>query len=157
MNLRDASIMVGGLMRQHGLFSRGWRFRFDRAKTRFGCCRFLTKTITMSSALIELNEEARVRNTALHEIAHAIAGAEAGHGPKWVRIATELGCDAQRCYHAEKIARPPAPLRAVCPNGHSYEAFRQPRRRRSCGICSRNNFDVAFVLNYIPVDNDVNT
>jgi predicted SprT family Zn-dependent metalloprotease len=37
-------------------------------------------------------------DTVLHEIAHILAGPEAGHGRLWKRIAREIGCSAQRCH-----------------------------------------------------------
>ena len=36
-------------------------------------------------------------NTILHEIAHAIAGFEAGHGLQWASVAASIGCNARRC------------------------------------------------------------
>ena len=39
---------------------------------------------------LEGNEE-EIRDTVLHEIAHAIAGPEAGHGPLWKATARRIG------------------------------------------------------------------
>jgi hypothetical protein len=44
-------------MRRHGLFEAGWRFRFDHARRRFGCCRYGPKLITLSRPLTLLNGE----------------------------------------------------------------------------------------------------
>jgi predicted SprT family Zn-dependent metalloprotease len=44
--------------------------------------------------------DAKFKNTVLHEIAHAIAGPEAGHGSQWKRIAHQIGYDRnfKRCH-----------------------------------------------------------
>lgn len=39
---------------------------------------------------------AHVKDTVLHEIAHALAGHEAKHGPVWQKIAKEIGANGQR-------------------------------------------------------------
>jgi hypothetical protein len=54
----------------------------DSAVRRFGTCRYSRKLITLSRQLIELNDQARVLDTILHEIAHALAGPKTGHGPE---------------------------------------------------------------------------
>lgn len=40
-----------------------------------------------------------VENVILHEIAHALAGQEAGHGPRWRAVALWIGCDGAVFYH----------------------------------------------------------
>jgi predicted SprT family Zn-dependent metalloprotease len=40
----------------------------------------------------------QVRDTVLHEVAHAIAGNRAGHGPEWKEVAKRIGCSATRCH-----------------------------------------------------------
>ncbi len=45
--------------------------------------------ISRARALDGRNEQ--VRDTVLHEIAHAIAGPEAGHGPLWKATARRIG------------------------------------------------------------------
>ncbi len=94
MNLDDARALAEAWIEQHGLH--GWRFTFDRAVRRFGQCDYLRRTISLSAALTELNDEHRVENTILHEIAHALTPG-ANHGPEWKRVAASIGCDAQRC------------------------------------------------------------
>jgi protein subunit release factor A len=46
MELQKAKELAESLMAHHGL--QGWHFRFDRAKRRFGCCKYRTKTISLS-------------------------------------------------------------------------------------------------------------
>ena len=80
MHLIDARNLAWDLMRQHGLADLGWRFRFDHARRRFGSCKYREKAITLSRPLTLLNGEAEVRDTVLHEIAHALCPGD-GHGP----------------------------------------------------------------------------
>ena len=77
MNIRDAERLAISLMEQHGLRAVGWQldchwqFRWDNAKRRNGICWYGRKVISLSCPLTLLRAEADVRNTILHEIAHA--------------------------------------------------------------------------------------
>jgi SprT protein len=84
-----------------------WSFQFDHSKTRAGCCYYTRNLITLSRILCEVMDENQIRNTLLHEIAHALAGHSAGHGPRWKSIARSLGCTAERChtYDTTKTAK----------------------------------------------------
>jgi predicted SprT family Zn-dependent metalloprotease len=114
------------LMNQHGLSD--WKFALDNARRRFGCCHSSRKMITLSRHLVVLNGEAEVRNCILHEIAHAIAGHRAGHGPEWKRVAASIGCDARRCYDSETIETPDAPIMGTCPAcGKEFPRHRMPK------------------------------
>ena len=77
MTLAQARRLALRLMRQHKL-SPAWSFGFDRSKVRFGKCNFANKEISLSRYLVELNDENEVRETILHEIAHALARAAPG-------------------------------------------------------------------------------
>ena len=50
---------------------------------------------------IDFATEARpevIKNTILHEIAHAIVGyGVSAHGSEWKRMAMSIGCNGQRC------------------------------------------------------------
>ena len=92
MNRDDAATLARTLMNEHGLGD--IPFEFDNRRRAFGVTHFLinnsvvthactVKKITLSEPLVKLNDEASVRNTILHEIAHAKAGHTAGHGYAW--------------------------------------------------------------------------
>lgn len=75
----------------------GWSFQWDRAQRRRGCTHWDTKTITLSRPLTPRRTREAVRNTILHEIAHALVGPGHGHDRVWRARAISIGCDGQRC------------------------------------------------------------
>jgi predicted SprT family Zn-dependent metalloprotease len=135
MQISDARELARGLMARHGLGT--WRLVFDNAKTRAGVCRPGRREIGLSRVLTALHSEAEVRDTVLHEIAHALVGAEHGHGAVWKAKAVEIGCTPTRCL-PETAARAAAAWTGTCPAGHVTTRHRQPIRVQSCGRCSRS-------------------
>ena len=115
---------------------RGWTFRFDNAKTRAGLCNYTDKRISVSRYLAARYEDDEIHQVLLHEVAHAIAGTRAGHGPKWKAVAKELGYDGKRLHDGD-IASEFAPWVGTCPAGHVHYRYRKPARPLSCGKCSR--------------------
>lgn len=75
------------------------QFQWTRGKRQFGAAVFHGKkrTLRLSRPLVELNSEEEVRDVILHEIAHFLAGHEAGHGPLWKRYAVLVGARPERC------------------------------------------------------------
>lgn len=67
-----------------------WSFRWNARKTTFGSCSYTRRTIELSSYWLGLSFDEQ-EQTLLHEVAHAIAGARAGHGPRWRAVARQLG------------------------------------------------------------------
>jgi predicted SprT family Zn-dependent metalloprotease len=98
MYVHEVVHMAHSLMDKYGLISKGWIFRIDHAKTRCGCCFFDLGIISVSRYYIQSLDVriSDIRNTILHEIAHALAGCDAGHGPLWRLIAKRIGCDGER-------------------------------------------------------------
>ena len=126
--------MARELMDEHGL--RGWVLTFDRAKRRAGVCRHGDKVIGLSSHLTRLNTQEQVRDTVLHEIAHALAGPGAGHGPRWRRIAADIGATPERGL-PDDVVTVPGSWVGTCPSGHTIDRHRRPARVLSCHLCSR--------------------
>lgn len=106
MDLISARHLALTLMQRHGLD--GWRFAFDHARRRFGSCQPRRKIITLSRALTFLNSEAQVRDTILHEIAHALTPGD-GHGRRWETQCVQLGIAPRRCYSDAEVVSPPRP------------------------------------------------
>lgn len=149
MNLREAQLQATLQLARHGLWAKGWRFRFDGSRKVFGRCWHRTKEISLSSALVELNNEATVMDTILHEIAHALVDPGEGHGIVWQRAAVAIGCAPVRCY-SDEVIRPAGRWQATCPAcGREFHKHRMPdmNRARWCRTCGQ----VAGRLSYARV------
>jgi len=109
--LDDTERLAARLMARHGLLALGWRFELDGATRRFGLCDFERKTISLSRRLTLLNDAGEIRNTILHEIAHALLPPKTGHSRAWRELAISIGCDGNRLHSAAM----PAKWVATCP------------------------------------------
>jgi predicted SprT family Zn-dependent metalloprotease len=144
MDLHDAFALGTRLLEQHGLT--GWTLTFDNAKRRAGVCRHGSRLIGLSAPLTRLHAEDEVRETLLHEIAHALAGPEHGHDAVWAATARRIGGNGERCLPAD-APQVAAPWLGVCPAGHTKERHRRPERVASCGLCS-SSFSVDHVYDW---------
>jgi len=113
-----------------------WTFAFDNAKTRAGLCNYTDRRISVSRYLAARYEDDDIHQILLHEVAHAMAGTRAGHGPKWKSVAKELGYEGKRL-HDGPIADDLAPWVGACPAGHVHYRYKRPQRPLACGKCSR--------------------
>ncbi|MCE9589974.1 MAG: SprT-like domain-containing protein [Planctomycetes bacterium] len=124
------------LMKRHGLI--GWSFAFDHAKRRFGTCRPGQKRITLSKTLAFLNPEPQVRETILHEIAHALTPGDA-HGAKWRAACLAVGAKPVRCFDTTEVRIPPrraARYEIGCKTcGWWADRHRRTRRKLVCRAC----------------------
>ena len=66
---------------------------------RFGVCKYKGKSIGMSSHFLNSPTTTiqLVKNTLLHEIAHALVGGQHHHDKVWMKMALSIGCDGCRC------------------------------------------------------------
>ena len=123
-----------------------WSFAFDNAKRRAGQCDFTRKRITVSRYLAARYDDETNRQTLLHEVAHALAGARAAHGAHWKRTARTLGYTGGTTHHGE-TATELAPWVGVCPNGHVAYRHRRATRATSCALCSAT-FDTSYLFTW---------
>ena len=129
-------------MDEHGLID--WRFRWSHAKRQLGACTYAARTIALSGHYVQMNDEAHIRDTILHEIAHALAGERAGHGPAWKAVCRRIGADPSRLDHTAKV--PDAPYELFCPLCRTVVAPRHRRvrpkmlRRLGCRRCGDPSF-----------------
>lgn len=140
------------LMSKYDLFTKGWTFKLDNAKRRFGCCKYNKKQITLSKFLLpHVANDSDIIDTILHEIAHALVGSRHGHDHVWKAKAIEIGCKAQRC-GGDKIKDRSELAKTykwigTCPNGHVMKRYKLTTRtkRGSCSRCSNSyNPDYLF-------------
>lgn len=132
MELSTALAMAEELVREHGL--RGWKVGLDRARTRAGVTRFATREITLSAPLTRLHSSTMVRDTVLHEIAHALVGPRHGHDRAWKATAVRIGASPQRCL-PEGAPTLAGAWVGTCPAGHEVTRHRRPTRVVLCGRC----------------------
>jgi SprT protein len=134
MDLHAAEVLANQLLLEFNLTGR-WTFGFDRAVRRFGSCNYTKRRISLSKTLTLLNAEDVVHETLLHEIAHALAPRNAGHGPKWKAIAHAIGCNAERCY-GDEVVQPQRRYVGRCPTC-ATTISRNRRKKLSCAKCDR--------------------
>ena len=123
-------------MTAHGLQS--WAFRFNRCKRSMGLCVYQRRTIELSIHFVERdNPLSEIRDTILHEIAHALVGPGHGHDRVWKRKCAEIGARPERCGQADM---PDGNWQASCAGcGKRYHRHRRPRSLRgwSCRGCGQ--------------------
>ena len=98
--LAGIAAMARGLMDEHGLGE--WTFAFLEAERRLGDCHFEDRVIRIGRTHALDASDAEIRDTVLHEVAHAIAGPEARHGPAWKAIARRIGATPRASVYERK-------------------------------------------------------
>jgi predicted SprT family Zn-dependent metalloprotease len=143
---QDAAVRLAeGLVAEH---LPGWRVRIDGARRRLGACDHARATIALSRHFIALNGADEVRETVLHEIAHARVGRDAGHGAHWRAEARRLGARAERCAGPD-VVMPMPRFVGVCPScGATVQrhARRNVACRACCGAHNGGRYATAFRL-----------
>jgi len=137
MQVVEVIILGFNLLKEHNL--EDWIFVVDNAKGRGGLCRYKTKTISLAEGFILHANAEEIKDTILHEIAHALVGHENGHNYVWRNKAIEIGCTGERC-HSVKFSTPNYILK--CSKDCGFKANRQrvkvsslQRNGSYCGRC----------------------
>ena len=116
-----------------------WTLTFNRRKTEMGLCLYSPKRIELSLYFIELNGDNAVRETLLHEIAHALVGPGHGHDELWKRQCLRIGAKPQRlCY---SVSMPEGRWCAQCAYcGMRHYKHRKPKHMIGwfCACCGRD-------------------
>ncbi|MFM7013818.1 MAG: SprT-like domain-containing protein [Actinomycetota bacterium] len=120
---------------QHGLEA-DWAFSFDSAKQRAGLCNYSDKMISISKYFVQIHSVDQAIQVILHEIAHALAGKSAGHGPAWKSVAKSIGYRAEK-FTGNEIAEATARWVGECRNGHKHYRYKSPRVQLACGYCGK--------------------
>lgn len=141
MDLSEALSLARELLREHGLD--GWTVGLDRAKARAAACHFRDRRITLSSHLTVLHEQDEVRDSILHEIAHALVGARHGHDEVWRAAALAIGSSGTRCVEGGPAVS--GNWWGTCRAGHRTTRHRRPERVMTCAKCSPT-FDLRHVI-----------
>jgi len=150
MDLPAARHLAETLLAEHGLSAADppWTFRFNRRKRALGICHYDAQRIELSSHFVAANDLDEVRDTVLHEIAHALAGPAAGHGAAWKAACVKVGARPQRLAPPQ-IAMPPGRWRARCPGCNAlHTRHRRPSKGRDyfCRTCGPERGALRFAL-----------
>ncbi len=140
MTLYDVQQMALELMGEHAELD-SWKFKFDNAKGRCGQCRYRQREISISRYYVGLNDADNIRDTLLHEIAHALVGSGHGHNRTWKMMARKVGARPIRCAGSE-TAMPPRQWTATCDGCHVVHSRHRLRRRVRFGArcnCGRGS------------------
>lgn len=116
---------------QFKLLQNGWYFDFHRSKTKSGLCNFKKKKITLSSHLTIGAPEEKIRNTILHEIAHALVGYKHKHDITWKTLFLQIGGNGERKSTYDKRYT----FKGCCPEC-KREYYSHKRKKVSCKICT---------------------
>lgn len=134
MELCEAQHLAHSLMFEHGL--QGWTYATNRRKKTLGLCFSKLKRIELSVNFIIHNPAPIVKETILHEIAHAIVGTEHGHDSVWKDMAERVG--ASPCRTTRNVTMPPGKWQATCRGcGILFSRHRRPKypTGNSCRRC----------------------
>jgi predicted SprT family Zn-dependent metalloprotease len=146
MEFGEAERMARGLIGDFGLAA--WTFGWNWRKRALGLCRYRERRIELSRWFVQANGEEMVRETVLHEIAHALAGEKAGHGAKWKAMCLRVGCKPERCDKGEAVM-PKGRWGATCGScGKEYWRHKRPAKgaRYWCRGCGAERGAVKFYL-----------
>ena len=128
------------LLDAHGLS--GWEFGFNTNVRRAGVCFHPhggePGRIELSIHFAARNSDGEVRDTLLHELAHALVGPGHGHDAVWKAKCLAIGAKPEACYGAE-TEMPRGKWRATCQGcAAEFDRHRKPARAtgwfcRPCG------------------------
>lgn len=128
--LAETASLAERLMSEHGLSE--WSFQFDDASRRAGCCDYGTKVISLASQYALTATPTEVRDTILHEIAHALVGPRHNHDSVWKATARSIGCTGDRCH---SVAFAPSKYIVSCPRCGWHERANRKERDFVCKTC----------------------
>ncbi len=128
--LAAVATLARELMANHGL--NPWSFQFDNGTKRAGCCDYANQVISLSYEYVKHAGEHAIRNTILHEIAHALVGRAHHHDAVWRAKAIDLGCSGERCHDVQFT--PPRYI-MKCENNCWTATAERRRRGRICKKC----------------------
>ncbi|MCU0706023.1 MAG: SprT-like domain-containing protein [Fimbriiglobus sp.] len=126
MDLKILSEAAAALFAEHRLA--GWTFGLAGSKRRLGVCKYRRKRIEISEFYATHNPDAAVLDTLLHEIAHALAGPAAKHGPVWQAVAVRIGATPRACDDSPDTVVQPGDWQTTCPSCHrTHHRYKRPR------------------------------
>lgn len=113
-----------------------WGFCFNNKKTSLGLCYYRQQRIEVSRHHLN-STDAEVKNTVLHEIAHALCfihNQERGHGYNWKRWCVKVGAKPTRCGSSSGMTYKYSYYCRNC-NKIVHRSHRQVRANYICSKC----------------------
>lgn len=164
MDIRDAKRMARELMHEHGIGH--WKLGLMDERHIAGLChtsKWNTNPhksrgyIKLSRVFIAYMDVMEVRDTILHEIAHALTNPKfPAHGKMWRTKAQEIGGKGNKYVDRREHVKPQYKYVGVCPAGH--KVYLNEAVRVSCRKCSVTpSKDHVFKLRELPPANPVIT
>ena len=102
MNTYDAIRVTQKELEKWGLSD--WKVSLNNRLTRaLGRCVYSRNEIELQRRYVQENSVEIVLDTIRHEIAHALAGYEAGHGPEWKMWARKVGANPEATVDVKTI------------------------------------------------------
>ena len=138
LRMDNVSCLADELLAKHKLHD--WRFVYDDARARGGLCSSYDQIISISKQFCLNANDEEIMDTLLHEIAHALVGADQGHNKIWRAKALEIGCSGERTLQ-RRITKPRYVISCeTCGWG-------QTRHKRQYGlICSKCERPIRYAL-----------
>lgn len=124
MNLIEVKRQAQQLLNEHGLAAQGWTVDFNNRRGAAGVCRYRTRRIEFSIPAMRLLSDAECIDTVTHEVAHAIVGGAAGHGPVWKAQHRAMGGSGRASVNAPEVAKAIAKWRAECKTSNAVLSYR---------------------------------
>lgn len=125
MTLTDIQTFAEAKLLEHNLTD--WHFKFGKSKRALGMCKRSTKVIEFSKHWIEVLEDAEIKDTILHEIAHALTPEDKGHGDAWKATCRRIGARPERVHRGD--VRPDPAYVAVVDGKIAQIYYRKPSQR----------------------------
>jgi predicted SprT family Zn-dependent metalloprotease len=152
MELAIAQNYCEELLKKHRLDLIGWKFgKFDSAVRRMGVCRGRKKVIDLSKKMTLLRPDDEVRNTIIHEVAHAIDNAtrgHSGHDEVWRNIFISIGGNGlTHSSTSEEVCMKTYKYLAICPIHGQISGFIRKPSHTDGWICRKCKSKLTVVLN----------
>jgi len=126
MDLKELGDIASHEMMKYGL--QEWTFSLSAMKRCLGMCKYRTKRIVIAEYYALNSPRETVLDTLLHEIAHAIAGPTARHGPAWKAVAVQVGAIPRACDTTQSPVLKPGDWQATCVACNKiYHRYKRPK------------------------------
>jgi hypothetical protein len=149
MTKNEILFLANNLMRQH-IELNSWRFSFNKLKRCFGTCDYNIRTIFLSEYLCYKMTNEAIKDTLVHEIAHALTMGH-GHDNVWRKKCIELGGNGNvkssisKSFINGAILESKYTLKCPCCDNKVF-VHRLPKKSRSCGKCDPIRYNEKYKM-----------